>query len=237
MSRAALVDLDGTLLPMDTPAFMRAFVSQLGASCSQALGLPSATLSDIYWQSITAVVNDRNPHSRNDDVFYARWERLSGRSRERTSAVFEWYFNTGFEDLRRFCHVQPLAPALLDVLQRKGYDIVLATNPVFPRQAVLKRLRWAGIDARHFRMITDLGSSYSAKPQLSYYMGILDRLELAPEDSLMIGNDACDDILPTWDLGMRPYFLTDYALNARSLPERAAKGDFPMLMRWVEALP
>ena len=234
--KVALIDLDGTLLPMDTAAFMRAFLAHVGQCCAAALGMAPAELSDKMGQAVSAMVNGSNPHSSNADSFWAGFERVSGKDRPLAESILAQYYQGEFSALRSLCGQQPLAGALLRGLAEQGYELVLATNPIFPRIAIEKRLRWAGIAPEEFVLISHYENCHSAKPDQAYYLELLHERRATPRATLMIGNHVFDDILPANNVGMRCYFLTDCAINPHSCPRHVARGDFRMLLRWVEAL-
>ena len=59
-----------------------------------------------------------------------------------------------------------------------GYQVVIATAPLFPLLAIQERLRWAEIDECPFTLITSMETSHFAKPHPEYLAEILARLEL-----------------------------------------------------------
>ena len=135
------------------------------------------------------------------------------------------------------CGFQPLVYDLLRDLRQRDYALVIATNPVFPKIAIEKRMTWAGVQDEPIALVTDYESCHGAKPQSRYYLEIMGKLGVSPENCIMIGNDARDDVLPTDALGLRCYMLTDCAMNRDLLPDHVANGSFNMLLRWVRAFP
>ena len=68
--------------------------------------------------------------------------------------MFLRFYETGFAGVKKSCGYNPEANRLVKDLRRAGHDVILATNPLFPRPATLERVRGAGLDASDFRMIT-----------------------------------------------------------------------------------
>ena len=97
-----------------------------------------------------------------------------------------------------------------------GYRLILATNPVFPKVATLKRMEWAGLSACDFELITTYESSHFSKPALGYFKEILDRSGLRADECLMVGNDTSDDISCA-DLGMDVFLVTDDLINEKGI--------------------
>lgn len=238
IKKAALLDLDGTLLPMDTAQFMMAYTNHI-AKCvsSWGIGLEPQELVEAIWRSTGAIAQSKDESSSNEDVFWQHLNQLTGVSRQEGEAYFRRYYMSNFSEIQVHCGFQPLVYDLLRDLRAKGYALAIATNPVFPRIAIEKRLTWAGIQDEPFALITDFESSRSAKPQAKYYLDVLEKLGAIPGNCLMIGNDARDDIIPTDALGLRCYMVTDCAMNQDQLPAHVANGNFNMLLRWVRALP
>ena len=73
------------------------------------------------------------------------------------------------------CCVKPRKSARpeLEELRKKGYTLALATNPMFPREGIERRLDWAGHEAKLFDHVTDYKNAHYAKPNPLYYREIL----------------------------------------------------------------
>lgn len=59
-------------------------------------------------------------------------------------------------------------------MKAKGYPLVLATNPLFPRMATLERVAWAGLDPADFVLITTFENCRFTKPNPGYFLEILE---------------------------------------------------------------
>lgn len=87
-----------------------------------------------------------------------------------------------------------------------GYGVVLATNPVWPLDAVMMRAHWGGLRRFEFDFISHSEIMTRAKPHPEYYRELLGKLDAAPEDCLMIGNDPVKD-LPARTAGIHTFLL------------------------------
>ena len=76
----------------------------------------------------------------------------------------------------------PYANLLIKELKSKGYNLILATNPLFPRIATLNRIKWAGLDENDFTLITTYENSHFCKPNLKYYEEIINKLNLNKDE-------------------------------------------------------
>ena len=106
----------------------------------------------------------------------------------------------------------PAVRGIIDELKATGVRLVLATTPIFPRLATLRRMERAGLTPEDFALVTTYEEFGSAKPSRTYYRAILDRIGTRPEECLMIGNDTHDDMAAA-ALGMQVFLVTDGLLN------------------------
>ena len=93
-----------------------------------------------------------------------------------------------------------------------GLRTALATNPIFPAIATESRIRWAGLSPADFELYTTYENIGFCKPNPAYYQEILKRMDLSPEECLMVGNDVTEDMIAA-RLGMQVFLLTDCLIN------------------------
>jgi FMN phosphatase YigB (HAD superfamily) len=86
------------------------------------------------------------------------------------------------------------------------YQLVLATNPVWPKEIVLLRLSWSGIPAEHFKFVTHAENMHSCKPHIEYYSELLKHLEIQADSAMMIGDSKKKD-LPALKIGIATVIL------------------------------
>ena len=120
--------------------------------------------------------------------------------------------------------------------KQKGIEVYLATNPVFPRIATLNRIKWAGLDAEDFKVITTYEDNRFCKPNPEYFRSILETYELDPQECVMVGNDVAED-LSIRTLGVRTFLLTDTMENRDNLAIHSEyAGSMEELLAWIKAL-
>ena len=210
--RTVLFDLDGTLLPMDMQAFMKAYLGELAAKAA-ASGYHPQELVAAVMEGLEAMLNNDGAMT-NEERFWQLFLYRCGGEREVHFRVFEDFYSNEFTKLKEVVQPTPLARQAVQVLKAKGYQLVLATNPVFPSIATLTRVGWAGLDPRDFALITTFENSRFSKPNLSYFQDILTAVGAEPQECLMIGNDVAED-LPAAELGMEVFLVTDNLINTR----------------------
>ena len=115
---------------------------------------------------------------------------------------------------------------------RPRYNLVLATNAVWPRKIVELRLKWAGIDAKMFSFIANNDEMHYTKPSAQYYEELIEKLELKCDESLMIG-DSIEKDLPARKIGI-PVFLMSGESRAVATEDGVWKGNFAALKLFLE---
>ena len=130
----------------------------------------------------------------------------------------------------------PLATKAVKIAGQNGRKVVLATNPVFPKNAQETRLSWIGLSADDFELITDYESDRFTKPNPQYYLSICDCIGIAPEECLMVGNDVCEDMMGASKAGLSCFLVTDYVIESDKFEWGGPSGDFEELLKYLEAL-
>ena len=121
-------------------------------------------------------------------------------------------------------------------LKARGYRVALATNPIFPHVATEHRIRWAGLTPEDFEIYTTYETSTFCKPNPAYYLEVARSLGAAPEECLMVGNDANEDMAAR-ALGMDVFLLTDCLINTKNRDISVyLQGDFAALNAYLDRL-
>ena len=229
-----LFDLDGTLLPMDTDAFVRLYAGLMGKKLVP-LGYDPDALLKAIWGGITAMV--RNDGTRlNREVFWDAFRAVFGEKADRDRAEIDDFYRTHFPGVRASCGFTPMAKAAVEKCGALGLRVALATNPVFPAAATYQRIGWAGLTPEDFELVTTYENSSSCKPNLLYYKEVMEKLGVQPEECLMVGNDVVEDMVAR-KLGMRVFLLTPCMLNKYNEDiDQFPHGDFPELLTWLEKM-
>ncbi len=235
--RAIFFDLDGTLLPMDLDAFLHAYYKRL-LSYAAVRGWDAERFRIALDAGISAmVVSDGTPNKQ------AFWESFGGSLSLRTEQLAEIekmitaFYQTDFCRVGDKVVPNPAARQALETLAAKGYPLVLATMPLFPRLAVDERLRWAGVDSSLFVHVTTYENATSVKPKREYYEEIVSTLGLKGEDVLMVGNNTEED-LAAQGLGCDAYLVTDWLLDPIGFDLSQVKhGSMEDFLAWSQGLP
>ena len=234
MLKAVLFDLDGTLLPMDQATFMKDYFGRLMGRLAP-LGYTKELFLAAMHAGIAAMV--KNDGSRTGEEAY--WEAYSAVSHTdlaRELPVLDAFYNVEFDEVAAVCGRNPKAAELVRSLKAKGIRAILATNPLFPRIATQKRIRWAGLEPEDFAYITVYDNSRYCKPNVKYYEEVLGIIGAAPEECVMVGNDAKEDTAVE-ALGIPVFLLTDCLINSDGRDiSKYPNGGFDELIAYIHSL-
>lgn len=229
-----LFDLDGTLLPMIQEEFTRGYFELLAKKVS-AHGFEKKQLVDAVWKGIAAMVNNAGDTS-NEEAFWHKFTEIYGEKVLSDKALFNEFYEKEFQGAKAFCGRNPKAAETVKKIKKMGLRAVLATNPLFPRNAVESRIRWTGLSVSDFEYITTYENSQYCKPNPEYYNEILNKLSLQPKECLMVGNDVTEDMVAR-TVGMNVFLLTDCLINKeREDINQYPRGSFEQLLNYIENL-
>lgn len=188
--KAILFDLDGTLLEHD---MRNDFIPHYFALLTQHMAewIPPQKLVACVMRGSDAVTANDGSRT-NEETFAEVFYPLVGYPRAEMEPRFMDFYTRIFPTLRQHTAAKPEARLAVQTAFEKGFDVVIATNPHFPTLATQHRLEWAGVAGFPYRKVTTYENSHFAKPSLGYYQEILDELGCAPEEALMIGDEAMD---------------------------------------------
>lgn len=208
--KAVLFDLDGTLLPMDQDVFVKAYFGGISQKLAPYGYNPKELIAAI-WQGTGAMIKNKGDKT-NEQVFWDAFKAIYGEECLKDTPYFDKFYEENFDDVKSVCGFNPKSAETVKALKAKGIRVILATNPIFPRIATEKRIRWAGLEPEDFELFTSYENINCSKPNLMYYKEILSRTGLSAEDCLMVGNDVGDDMVAE-SLGLKVFLLTDCLIN------------------------
>ncbi|MCR4956582.1 MAG: HAD family hydrolase [Lachnospiraceae bacterium] len=234
MITTVLFDLDGTLLPMDMDEFTNGYFKLLAGKMAGHGFEPEALMKGIY-KGMAAMAKNNGTQT-NEEAFWQSFCGVFGEKvREKEEAFIDFYKNE-FNLAKKCCGFTEKAKKVIDILKEKEIGRVLATNPIFPEIATRNRIAWAGLSPADFSYISVYENSTYAKPNPAYFEEVLKKCSLNPNECIMIGNDAEED-LAAQEVGIPVFLLTDCLVNTKGKDiSRCRKGNFDDLIKLVEEL-
>ena len=232
--KTILFDLDGTLLPMDEKKFISGYFGMLCKNL-EAYGMNPKEVVDAIWYGTEGMY--KNDGSKlNETVFWERFCEVFGPEVMEKKHLFDEFYVNDFPKAKQFCGYNPQAREVIDLAKEKGLRLICATNPLFPALATEHRMTFAGVSKDDFEYFSNYENSSYCKPNLKYYEDIMARCGCDPNECLMVGNDATEDMVAA-DLGMQVFLLTDCLVNKREVDIKALpQGDFEALKKIIKSL-
>ena len=157
-----------------------------------------------------------NGRNTNEEVFWQIFEREMKMKKVDIIDRFDEFYLNEFNEIITSTSPTGIAKEIIDIAKKKELRLFLATNPLFPRQATLNRIRWAGLNPEDFLDITTYENSHFCKPNVKYFQEIIRRNDIDLDSALMIGNDVNED-LSISSLGVKTFLVTDCLENKHEL--------------------
>ena len=234
MIKAILFDLDGTLLPMDEDVFIKDYFSKLVQKASP-LGYKPEHLVNGIWAGTKSMIKN-NGENINEDVFWNEISKHMGEEILEHRHVFDDFYENEFDSISSSCGYSAKSKEVIDKVKDKGYRVVLATNPIFPKTATERRIKWAGLKPEDFELYTTYENSLYCKPNPKYYEDILKKIGCKPEECVMVGNNATEDMVAE-SLGMKVFLLTDCLINKEDKDISVyPSGSYDELLDYIDSL-
>ncbi|MGI6081969.1 MAG: HAD family hydrolase [Limnochordia bacterium] len=203
MWHAVLFDLDDTLIIADNVRLMNAYFEDVTKRFPPQLS--SETVRRQIVDSTLHIMAADDGRQLAIDRFAEHFFSSLGLPAD--MSVFEEYYREEYARLGRFARPARGAREALREALDLGLRVVLATNPVFPLEAIGHRLAWGGLEDIAWDLVTGLENMHYSKPQPGYYLEIARHLNLETDKCLMVGNDPANDLSAKL-VGMQAFLVT-----------------------------
>lgn len=208
MIKAVLLDMDDTLLLTDTDLYVQRYMGLLSQEAAQQF--PDLTVQQIglaIRDSVRASVGNFDPTRSNIDIQGEIFQQRTGIDPQTWYAFADAFHQGNHESLHEIVRPLPLARPLIERLRQMGLAVVIATNPIFTRAAIYRRLAWAGVDDLDFAFVSSSENVHFTKPNPQYYEEILARVGVEPDEAIMVGDGVANDIIPARQVGMNTFWI------------------------------
>lgn len=205
MIKAVLLDLDNTLLHNPDRQWVSAFRQRFEEHIVDCFGMTRG--AEALRSGINAIYAERESFSTNAALLRTGLaDGLSQPVAAITHALASFYAGR-YEQLASLTAPISKADALMNCLLGQGLLVAIATNPLFPELATRRRLIWAGLGAYidELAFITHSENMHAAKPDPAYYAETLARVGVEPDEALMVGDSAVNDMRPAASLGIHTW--------------------------------
>lgn len=236
MKLTLLVDLDNTLLTNEMEKFVPAYLGALSAYFPQ---WPAGEFQRKLLFATQAMINKNDPtftlEKTFDQVFYSSL----GVEKEQIITKITDFYRDEFPKLKQICGSRPEAVDLLEKAFAEGLQVVIATNPIFPRIAIEHRLDWAGFSSNKypFSLVSSFETFHFAKPNIAFFAEILTQLGYPDCPTLMVGDSLEEDMLPCASLGIPGFLVTNRPID---IPDEYThliqQGTLNQVWPWIQSM-
>lgn len=210
-----LFDLDGTLLPINGEAFEAIYFKGLSSYFLDKYE-PKEFIK-LIWTATKAMVLDTSSKT-NEEAFMDALQALVNEDITWMQERFNQFYLNEFDQIKIAVTPNPSIQKAVKLLKEKGYRLIIATNPMFPKIAIEKRIEWTGCDRNDFEYVTSFEKNHYCKPQLKFYEEVLSDLDLDASQCLMVGNDINEDMIVS-KLNMSTYLITNHVIQDTIIPD------------------
>ncbi len=206
MITTILLDLDNTLIENNMDRFIPEFLRNLALRFKHLFS--SHWFAEQVLLSTKEMIANRDLTKTNQDVFFGDLAERVSHPQRVLKPIFETFYAQDFDGLKILTKRLPEAKEVVNEAFNQGYMVVVASNPIFPLDAMVKRLNWAGVANFPYALITSYESMHSCKPHGEFYEEILNILNVRAEECLMVGDDIEND-LSALKIGIKTFLVTD----------------------------
>lgn len=237
MRDTILFDLDGTLLPFEMDDFIDIYFTEMGKHFADMID--GRLLTKYIWSATNKTIEDLSDRT-NEDKFMGYFsEYIDEDELAEYQKRFDDFYEGSYDKVKNSVNHEPIIKKTIEILKEKGYKLVIATNPIFPRRAIEKRIEWAGLDIDDFVYVSSYELNSYCKPNLAFYEEVLDSIEKEGKECYMIGNDVQEDIVSR-ELGLETFLIEDYILDegepAWESHHRGSYDDFYKFAKGLKAI-
>jgi HAD superfamily hydrolase (TIGR01549 family) len=231
-----LADLDDTLLGNDFGNFLPYYLDALGKHL-KPFAEPSVLIPKLMAATHKMIENNR-PDRTLKQVFEDEFFSAIDAKPEKMQVAFDTFYDQVFPQLRRHTNFRPEAIQFVNQTLKAGCRVVIATNPLFPRTAILERLEWAGLSPQEyaFSLITSYESFHFAKPNPAYFAEILAQIGWPEGGIVMIGDNLEDDIVASRRLGLPAFWISTQETAVSGPYAPTAFGTISDCSRWLDSV-
>lgn len=212
--KTILFDLDGTLVPLTQDDFAKCYFGLLIQKAKE-MNIDAELMKKGLFGGIKVMIENDGSVT-NENAFWQIFSSATKTEREVVEPIFRDFYANEFCQVKSVMTPTEISEMLIKMLKAKGYRLILATNPVFPKEAVTERMSWVGLKDDDFEYITTYENSSYCKPNPKYFSEILEKLNLKAEDCLMVGNNTVED-MAAQKVGIKTFFITDVLENEKNI--------------------
>lgn len=230
-----LFDLDDTLLGNEMNNFIPSYLQALAKRMAKVAD-PTILIKTLM-SATRQMVENPSPDQTLEEKFDAAFYPPLGLVRQEVQGIIDAFYAEDFPKLRGLTQFRPEAVRVVEQIIKRGDQAAIATNPLFPRTAILQRLSWAGLPAEQtpFAIIPSYETFHFAKPNPAFFAEYLAQLGWPKIPVVMVGNDVESDIGAARQLGLPVFWMTNNGASTwNGQGEIPPHGKLSDLIPWMD---
>ncbi len=238
MTLTLLLDLDDTLLGNDIEPFVAVY-SKVLAEYMAPYVAPELLVKNLFVATAYMLQHQR-PDKTLEDSFDSVFYPALGLEKNQIHPVIDRFYAQIFPSLQSYTQFWPAALQLVKDAIQRGYQVGIATNPLFPRSAILHRLSWAGLpaDLFPFILIPSYESFHYAKPNPAFFAEYMAKLGWPEGPIVMVGDTLDNDITAARQMGFSAFWIPKDHRTAPQGPFAPnAIGTQADVLPWLDTMP
>lgn len=208
--KAIFFDLDGTLIDVDMNLFVPGYLRRLTGRMS-AQAKPSHATRAMHSAVAAMFANTDREKTLETILLETLYAELAVTPQQYADSLEHFYLHD-LDELQPMVNGYECSARLVDASLARGWQVVLATNPIFPRKVVDARVNWGKLEIDSFHHVTAYETAHFCKPSPAFFTELLDCLQLEAKHCLMVGNDTLHDLAAS-QVGMQTCLLTPWLIR------------------------
>ncbi|MGB9614526.1 MAG: HAD family hydrolase [Fervidobacterium sp.] len=179
------LDYDGTIVETNEREFTKVYFDLL----AKKLNMSFEEIFNIVMKSLDEAMASKDEAKSMYEKFLCSIVKIAGNSEDFWRNTFLDFYKNEFDELGRIAKPNV---EILNLIRSTKKKLIFASNPVFPEIATIKRIKFVGIEPTNFVYIAHMENSRFAKPNKRFFSDILDKLNISPDQCVMIGDSNFD---------------------------------------------
>ena len=240
MTLSLLIDLDDTLISNQMDTFIPVYLEALGKRLAEH-GDSELLIAKLL-AATERMMHNARPDFTLKETFDENYYPQIGIAYESLQPVIDDFYANYFPSLKDLTKPRKEAVAFIKEAFKRGYQIAIATNPLFPKSAIYQRLNWGNLspDTYEYSLVTTYENFHYAKPNPAYFAEILAHMGWIDGPVVMVGNDIQADIEPAREIGLATYWIENGNGYAKLTSDDAllfGHGGLGTIMDWIDSQP
>ena len=212
MIKAIFFDLDGTLLPLNEEGFLKIY---FGLLCKRMapLGYEPQKLVDTIWKG-TKAMYENDGQKINEELFWDVFKKCYGEDKLVDKEYLDGFYLNEFKETKNVCFENPYVFDILKFCRENNLNVILSTNPIFPRVGTVTRMGYIGLKEEDFDYVTYYENCRYSKPNPKYFIDLLNKFDLQADEVIVFGNNTYEDGECSYQAGIKCYLVGDYIINS-----------------------